>query len=187
MAIIEARGHSLANGQTLVIRSPVEDDARTLIDYARRVSDETNYLSFSPADYTRAEPAERAALREFAGGVNRLALVGSIDDAVVSMLTFTGGSRPRIRHVGEFGITVRRSLWGLGIAGVMLDTLIGWAYTSGVVTKINLRVRTDNARAIALYERKGFVREGTLRRDICVDGRYYDHHVMGIVTGPALT
>ena len=59
--------------------------------------------------------------------------------------------------------------------------LIEWAKTSGVVTKINLRVRTDNPRAIALYERKGFTFEGTIRRELLIDGVYYDHHLMGLV------
>jgi RimJ/RimL family protein N-acetyltransferase len=48
------------------------------------------------------------------------------------------------------------------------------------VTKVNLRVRTDNQRALAIYRRLGFAVEGTLRRDICVDGQCYDHYAMGL-------
>jgi RimJ/RimL family protein N-acetyltransferase len=63
----------------------------------------------------------------------------------------------------------------------MLDALIEWARGTGIVTKINLRVRTDNRRAIRLYESKEFEIEGTIRRDIRVDGAYFDHHVMGLI------
>ncbi|MFP4345076.1 MAG: GNAT family N-acetyltransferase [Anaerolineales bacterium] len=62
----------------------------------------------------------------------------------------------------------------------MLDALLAWARATGVVTKINLRVQTDNRRAIALYERKGFVIGGTIRREIRIDGEYFDHHWMGL-------
>jgi RimJ/RimL family protein N-acetyltransferase len=48
------------------------------------------------------------------------------------------------------------------------------------VKKINLRVRTDNERAIVLYERNGFVIEGTIRKEIFLDGEYFDHHWMGL-------
>jgi RimJ/RimL family protein N-acetyltransferase len=49
-----------------------------------------------------------------------------------------------------------------------------------VITKIDLRVRTDNQRAIELYQRKGFTIEGTIRKAIWIDGRYYDHYWMGL-------
>ena len=62
----------------------------------------------------------------------------------------------------------------------MLDTLINWARKNEVVKKINLRVRTDNQRAILLYERKGFVIEGTISKEILLDGKYFDQHWMGL-------
>ena len=62
----------------------------------------------------------------------------------------------------------------------MLDTLIDWARDTEIVKKINLRVRTDNQRAIALYERKGFIREGTIRKEVFLDSHYLDHHWMGL-------
>ncbi len=84
--------------------------------------------------------------------------MGLVDGAIVSTLSFSAGSRPRLRHSGEFGMSVRKAYWGLGTGSLMLDTLLDWARGTGIVTKINLRVRTDNQRAIALYRRKGFVR-----------------------------
>ena len=95
-------------------------------------------------------------------------------------LNFAAGKRPRTQHTGEFGMSVRRDDWGLGIGSRLLDALINWARSSGIVTKINLRVRTDNERAMALYRAKGFILEGTISRDLCVNGRYYDHDWMGL-------
>jgi RimJ/RimL family protein N-acetyltransferase len=40
--------------------------------------------------------------------------------------------------------------------------------------RIEFVVRADNARAIALYERVGFLREGASRDAVFVDGRYFD-------------
>ena len=62
----------------------------------------------------------------------------------------------------------------------MLDALIGWARRNGIVKKINLRVRTDNQRAIQLYERKGFENEGTIHKEMLLGNTYFDHHWMGL-------
>ena len=77
-------------------------------------------------------------------------------------------------------MSVRKRCWGVGIGSLMLDTLIEWAKNHPAVTKINLRVRTDNNRAIRLYQRKGFTHEGTIRKEILLNGEYADHHWMGL-------
>jgi len=59
--------------------------------------------------------------------------------------------------------------------------MLDWAKTSGVIRKINLNVQTNNEVAIALYEKFGFEKEGTIRRDLYVDGKFYDAYAMGIL------
>lgn len=54
-----------------------------------------------------------------------------------------------------------------------------WARASQV-TKINLRVRTDNQRGLALYLSRGFLIEGTLSRQMLIRGEYFDNHCMGL-------
>ena len=44
--------------------------------------------------------------------------------------------------------------------------------------------QTDNARAIALYERVGFKREGLLRDAVLLDGRYMDMILMALINRP---
>jgi RimJ/RimL family protein N-acetyltransferase len=75
---------------------------------------------------------------------------------------------------------VRRSAWGRNIGSLMIDTLIGWAQSGDLITKINLRVRTDHTRAIALYKHKGFAIEGTLTRAVRINGQYFDQFWMGL-------
>lgn len=40
----------------------------------------------------------------------------------------------------------------------------------------------DSERALRLYRKKSFVLEGMLSRQFLVDGRYFDHHCMGLCT-----
>ncbi len=49
--------------------------------------------------------------------------------------------------------------------------------------RVEFEVRTDNARAIALYEKFGFAREGVVRRAVFVDGDYIDAIAMAMILG----
>jgi RimJ/RimL family protein N-acetyltransferase len=48
--------------------------------------------------------------------------------------------------------------------------------------KMNAQVHDDNAASIALHERLGFTREGTLRRVVYTGGQYHDQIYFGMTT-----
>jgi len=177
---MEQRKVRLNDGRVLVIREAAAEDARALLTYVEAVSGESDFLSFGPGEFELTEAEEEDFLRTCRDSENQLFMLGLIEDKIVASLVFSAGHRPRIRHSGEFGMSVRKRYWGLGIGSSMLDALIDWARGMQIVKKINLRVRTDNERAIALYERKGFVIEGTIHKQIFLDGAYFDHYWMGL-------
>jgi RimJ/RimL family protein N-acetyltransferase len=175
----------LKDGRALLIRRAAVEDARPLLEYIHSIGAESDFLTFGLGEFEVTLAEEEKFVQDCLQSDNRLYLLALLGETIAGTLFFTGGRRPRIRHSGELGMTVRKQYWGLGIGGLLLDTLIDWAKRGGIIRKIDLRVRTDNSRAIALYERKGFVREGTLRRQIFLDGRYYDHYWMGLeLPGP---
>jgi len=176
---MQTRGHRLDKGDVLIIREAVPDDAPRVMAFAEATSRESDFISFGPGEFGYTETHERAFIRECELSPGSLFILGEIDDALVSVLTFSAGERPRHRHAGEFGVSVRRPAWGRGIGGLMIDTLIGWAQNGGNITKINLRVRTDHERAIALYRKKGFAIEGTITRAVRIKGEYFDQYWMG--------
>ena len=80
-------------------------------------------------------------------------------------------------------MSVRRDHWGRGIGGALLDALLAWSSSHGLIGRVNLRVRTDNEVAVALYRSRGFEIEGTVRDQIRIEGRSFDFHVMGRSVG----
>jgi RimJ/RimL family protein N-acetyltransferase len=74
---------------------------------------------------------------------------------------------------------VRQAYAGKGVGRALLELLIAWAEGSGVIRKLDLKVRADNLNAIRLYERLGWKIEGVVTRDLCVDGVYHDALYMG--------
>jgi RimJ/RimL family protein N-acetyltransferase len=68
-----------------------------------------------------------------------------------------------------------------GIGRRLLGKAIAWARDNPRLEKIELHVRSGNARAMHLYESVGFVEEGRLQRRLkLADGGYVDDVVMGL-------
>ena len=69
---------------------------------------------------------------------------------------------------------------GRGLGARLINATLEAAFGAGFV-RIELDVQADNERAIALYERVGFVREGTIRDAVFVDGEYRDANTMPLI------
>ena len=177
---MEPREYETKDGRLLLIREAEEEDARAVIDYVRSISGESDFLTFGSGEFEIEEEEEKEFLRGCLASDNQLFLLGFLGDAIAAALNFSAGRRPRVRHSGELSMSVRKRYWGLGIGSSLLDALIEWAKDTRIVKKINLRVRADHRRAILLYERKGFVKEGTIRKEIFLGGKYFDLLWMGL-------
>ena len=174
----------LPDGRSVRIRRAVPDDAGPVLEYLRHVGGETPNLTFGAEGPGLTEEEEREHLVRAGEANNSLAILALVEGTIVGSLTFDGGRRPRLRHVGEFGISVAQEYAGLGIGRAMIEYMIAWAERSGVVRKINLKVRVDNAGAIRLYERLGWVHEGRSTRDTLIDGQFNDCLMMGRAVDP---
>ena len=69
------------------------------------------------------------------------------------------GSRYKIRHRCELGITVSKDYWGQGIGKNLMNACIACAKEAGY-TQLELDVVADNIRAAGLYKSLGFVEFG---------------------------
>ena len=83
-------------------------------------------------------------------------------------------------HRGTLGMGVVPACRGRGLGLRLIQAVLDEARGAGFV-RIELDVHADNARAIALYERIGFVREGVARDAVFVDGEYRDAIAMAMV------
>ncbi len=84
----------------------------------------------------------------------------------------------RRAHVRGLGISVAKPWQGQGVGQLLMSSAMHWADHWAGILRTELTVLADNARAIALYERHGFVREGTMRAHILRDGMYVDTVLM---------
>jgi RimJ/RimL family protein N-acetyltransferase len=175
----------LRDGRTVRIRRAEPDDAPALLTYLGTVGGETLNLTFGAEGPGIGEEEEREYLARVAASDNSLAIVATVGKEIVGSLTFDGGRRQRLRHMGEFGISVLQAYAGQGIGKALIEYMLDWAVRGGVVRKINLKVRADNVAAIRLYERMGWVHEGRTSRDTLIEGEFSDCLLMGREVDPA--
>jgi len=109
---------------------------------------------------------------------NHVLLVGEVKGVVAGSIGLHREVPHRRSHVAGLGMAVHDDYAGRGVGGAMMQAVIDLAERWWNVRRIELNVYADNARAIALYERFGFEREGLLRAYAWRDGRYVDSLAM---------
>ncbi len=111
-------------------------------------------------------------------------LVACVGGEIVGQLTLMVYMNPRTSHSGHFGIAVRDDWRGKGVGTALMEACVDLADNWLDLTRLDLRVYTDNAPAIALYQKFGFEIEGTHRRFAYRNGEYVDAHVMARLRSP---
>ncbi|MGN0628472.1 MAG: GNAT family N-acetyltransferase [Oscillospiraceae bacterium] len=81
---------------------------------------------------------------------------------------------PRMNHCADLGICVDKNCWGQGIGSALMEQLLDLADNWLRLVRVELTVDFDNERAISLYEKYGFEREGVQRKACVRDGEYID-------------
>lgn len=84
----------------------------------------------------------------------------------------------RRRHAAHLGMAVAREAQGQGVGSALMAAMVDWADNWAQLLRLELTVYTDNAPAIALYRKFGFVLEGTMQAFALRNGVYVDTHCM---------
>jgi ribosomal protein S18 acetylase RimI-like enzyme len=85
----------------------------------------------------------------------------------------------KMRHMAYvWGVYVRHAQRRQGIGRKLMEALISEFSSNKEIEKIDLNVNTSQLPAVRLYEKLGFAIAGTLHKELKVDGKYFDEHVM---------
>ncbi len=76
-----------------------------------------------------------------------------------------------------------RQLIAYGFSKLELHRIAAYGFSKLELHRIALHVFATNQRAIRVYEKNGFVREGLLRQAACIDGQWLDVVCMARVRG----
>ncbi len=161
---------------TITVRRSTVKDASA---YATIMGDPEVYPGLMQLPYTD-EDVWRARLSDsLAPGKSDLLLCAELHGEVVG----TSGlhavhASPRRRHALMLGISVMPKAQGRGVGSALMQAMCDYADNWAGALRLELNVYTDNAPAMALYRKFGFVVEGTFKGYALRNGRYVDSHAM---------
>jgi L-phenylalanine/L-methionine N-acetyltransferase len=160
---------------TIRAAEPTDAAAISALIGSEGVFEGTSQLPLMPV----ASRVERYAKMD----VNNLALVAVVQPAegeqvVGNLGLFVLNPSLRRMHVRGLGIAVHHNWQGQGVGQRLMTAAMDWADNWAGILRIELNVFADNTRAIALYERHGFVKEGLMKAYSLRGGVYEDTWAM---------
>lgn len=81
----------------------------------------------------------------------------------------------------SMGYCLDDAAWGHGYMTEAGHTLLGWAFDTLNLNRVQAETDTRNAASARVLDKLGFVREGTLREDCIVNGEVSDSWVYGLI------
>jgi RimJ/RimL family protein N-acetyltransferase len=162
-----AEPRTAADGRRWTLRPARPTDSRGLARLFAAVRSEGRWLVTPPSAVS--EPSEAFFIGEMIRGEDGLALVAEAAAEVIGNVLVSVERSVVSNHVGTLSIVVADGWRDVGIGSALVRAALAWAAARGL-EKVQLAVFPDNDRAIAVYERTGFVREGLRRRQYRGDG-----------------
>ena len=150
----------LKDGRTCVLRNGTASDGQAVLEVFNLTHGQTDWLlSYADENSFNAEQ-EADFLQTKTDSPDEIEILAEIDGRVVGTAGIEHvGTKDKVKHRAEFGISVDEDFWGLGIGRALTRACVECAKEAGYA-QVELDVTAQNDRAIALYESEGFVEYG---------------------------
>lgn len=167
------------DGRPWTLRPARPTDGRALAELFAAVRAEGRWLVTTPGAVE--DPAEAFWISEMIRAREHLAMVAEAYGEVAGNVLVSTERNRATQHIGTLAICIAEDWRDVGIGSALIASAQAWAGARGL-RKLSLGVFPDNARAIAVYERAGFVREGLRRQQYRTADRFRDELLMAWFT-----
>ena len=151
---------TLKDGRACTLRNGTAEDGQALLNIFNVTHAQTDFLLTYPEEHSYTAEDEAELLRRKTDSADEIELLAFVDGAIVGSAGITCvGRKEKIRHRAEFGISVDKAYWGLGVGRALTKACIECAKRAEYA-QLELEVVAENRSAIALYESVGFVEYG---------------------------
>lgn len=167
MALVERQSLTTKDGRSGCIRVPVEDDAPALLETMHAIFRDGTGMALTLDEMPKlGVEEERAFIRARRDGQDEIFLVAEVEGVLAGNVQLQCARHRRLSHAATLAISLIPGYRALGLGDALMHAALAWAIGHPRVEKVDLRVLSDNAPAIALYRKHGFVEEARLLRAI---------------------
>ena len=150
----------LKNGKEALIRNAAGADGMAVFEVFNRTHEETDHLLSYPDENSFDPEQEAQFLEEKAKSPDETEIIAIVDGKVVGTSGIEAvGKKYKVKHRAEFGISVLKDYWGLGVGRALTEACIQCARDAGY-EQLELNVVAENGKALSLYRSLGFVEFG---------------------------
>ena len=151
---------TLKDGRRCILRNATESDGKAALDNFILTHEQTDNLLSYPDESDITAEQESEFLKSKTESDREIEILAEVEGSVVGLAGVDSmGNKYKVRHRADFGISIDKAYWGLGIGRALLEASVECARKAGY-EQLELNVVTENSRAIAMYEAAGFVEFG---------------------------
>ncbi len=146
----------LKNGKEALIRNGEASDGAAVFENFNLTHAETDYLLSYPDENSYDPEQEARFLEEKTKSPDEIELVAFVDGKVAGTAGIEAvGKKYKVRHRAEFGISILKEYWGLGLGKALAKACVQCAKEAGY-KQLELNAAAENERALSLYRSLGF-------------------------------
>ena len=150
----------LKDKRLCTLRNGTSSDGEAALANFLLTHEQTDYLLTYPEETTFTAEQESVFLRSKTESASEIEILAEVDGVIAGMAGIEAmGNAYKLQHRADFGVSVDRAYWGLGIGKGLLEACIECAKTAGY-EQLELNAVAENERAIAMYEKAGFTEYG---------------------------
>ena len=150
-----------------IIRNATMDDAKGVLENTKTIREETDFLLSYPDEINFSVEEKEKFLEDKENSSCEIQICAIVDDRIVGLAGISAvGSKDKVKHRAEFGISIEKAYYGKGIGTALIQACIECAKTAGY-RQLELEVVAENTNAISLYKKFGFTEIGRNPRGFC--------------------
>lgn len=151
---------TLKNGAECVLRNGTEGDGGAVLENFNLTHAETDFLLSYPDENSLTAEDEAEYLRKKEKSPDEIEIVAVVGGKIAGTAGIDAvGEKYKLRRRAEFGVSVAKEFWGLGIGRALTAACIECAKSAGYA-QLELNVVADNKSAVSLYKSLGFTEYG---------------------------
>ncbi len=146
----------LKNGAEALLRNGRASDGPDVYENFNLIHAETDYLLAYPDENSYDPEQEAQFLEKIENSPDEVMILALTDGKIAGTAVIeVVGRKDKVRHRAEFGISILREYWGLGLGKALAEACIQCAREAGY-EQLELNAVSGNERALSLYRNLGF-------------------------------